>query len=100
MTKVHWRNRKALIYRQSRRRVFRVVPRLVLGQNVFCFCLVATDVTVPLEVSGEVDALHMVLHVHLPLVAEGATAADIAALHLHHILHQVVIAAHQGGVEP
>lgn len=72
----------------------------MLGQYVSCFCLVATDVAVPLEVPWEVDALYVVLHIHLPLVAEGAAAADIAALHLHHILHQVVIAADQGGVEP
>ena len=57
--------------------------------------MLPTDVTVPEEMAGEVDALEVVLHVHLPPVAEPTTRALIAALRSNHILKQVFIATHK-----
>lgn len=57
--------------------------------------LLPADVTVPEEMAGEVDALEVVLHVHLPPVAEPTTRALIATLRSNHILKQVFIATHK-----
>jgi len=57
--------------------------------------LLPTDVTVPEKMAGEVDALEVVLHVHLPPVAEPTTGALVAALRPNHKLKQVFIATHK-----
>ena len=72
---------------------------LVLGQDVSGLGLLATHLAVPGEVTGEVDGLHVVLHVHLPLVGERAAAAGVSAAGLDDILHEIVIASHPGGLE-
>ena len=69
--------------------------RFVLRKSISSFGLLSTDVAVPEEVSGKMNALEVVLHVHLPSVAEPTTRALIAALRSNHILKQVFIATHK-----
>ena len=69
--------------------------RFVLRKSISSFGLLSTDVAVPEEVSGEVNALEMVLHVHLPTMAEPTTRALIAALRANDILKEVFIASHK-----
>ena len=57
--------------------------------------MLPTDVTVPEEMAGEVDALEVVLHVHLPPVAKPTTRALIATIRANHILKEVFIASHK-----
>ena len=42
----------------------------VLRKPISSLGLLSTDVTVPKKMAGKVDALQMVLYVHLPAVAE------------------------------
>ena len=72
---------------------------LVLRKPIPSLGLLSTDVTVPQEMAGKVDALKVVLHVHLPTVAESTTRALVAALRANHILEQVFIASHKSGVK-
>ena len=69
--------------------------RFVLRKSISSFGLLSTDVTVPEKVAGEVNALEVVLHVHLPTVTEPTTRALIAALCANHILKEVFIASHK-----
>jgi len=88
----------------------------VLCQDILRLGLFTADITVPLEVPGEVDGLHVVLDVHLevpgevdglhvvldvhlPLVLKGTTAASVAPVCLRDEEHQVVIRPNQGRVK-
>lgn len=71
----------------------------MLCQDILRLGLFTADITVPLEVPGEVDGLHVVLDVHLPLVLKGTTAASVAPVCLRDEEHQVVIRPNQGRVK-
>ena len=71
----------------------------MLCQDILRLGLFTADITVPLEVPGEVDGLHVVLDVHLPLMLKGSAAASVAALCLRDEEHQVVIRPNQGWVK-
>ena len=57
--------------------------------------LLPTDVAVPEKMSGKMNTFEVVLHVHLPSVAEPTTRALIATLRPNHILEKVFIASHK-----
>ena len=67
----------------------------VLRKPISSLGLFSTDVAVPEEMAGKVNALEVVLHVHLPPMAEPATRALIATFCANHILKQVFIATHE-----
>ena len=67
----------------------------VLRKPISSLGLLSTDVTVPEKMAGKVDALQMILYVHLPTMAESTTRALVAALRANHILEQVFIASHK-----
>ena len=79
--------------------LFAVKLRFVLRKSISSFGLLPTDVAVPEEVSRKVNALEVVLHVHLPTMAEPTTRALIAALCANDILKEVFIASHKWGVK-
>ena len=67
----------------------------MLRKPISSLGLLPTDVTVPEKMAGEVNALEVVLHVHLPPVAEPTTGTLVAALRPNHKLKQVFIATHK-----
>ena len=71
----------------------------MLCQDILRLGLFTADITVPLEVPGEVDGLHVVLDVHLPLVLKASAAASVAPVCLRDEEHQVVIRPNQGRVK-
>ena len=71
----------------------------MLRQRVFSFGLLATDVAAPDKVAREVDGLDVVLHVHLPSVAEAATRALVAGLYTVDVLEQVLVTVDERRVE-
>ena len=72
---------------------------LVLRQTIFGLGRLAANITVPYEMSREVNGLQVVLHVPLPPVLEATTDTLVTLLRANHVLKQVLIACHGRGIE-
>ena len=75
--------------------LFVVKLGFVLRKPISSLGLLPTDVAVPEKMSGKMNTFEVVLHVHLPSVAEPTTRALIATLRPNHILEKVFIASHK-----
>ena len=75
-----------ILDRLVNRPFFVVKLGFVLWKPISSFGLLSTDVAVPEKMSRKVDRFEVVLHVHLPTVAEPTTWALISSLGSNHIL--------------
>ena len=75
--------------------LFVVKLGFVLRKPISSLGLLPADVAVPEKMSGKMNAFKVILHVHLPTVAESTTRALIATLGPNHVLEQVFIASHK-----